>query len=738
MLQISKMETRFQEIVFLFTLALSMSLLVSGLFYLTITPEVAGALLGGFGYKAVSGLFFTFGYGYFLIPFLIIHIGDLILLRCLYLADFLRAKKHIFVIALIDITFLLILSSFLSVWQMYLQLPNTMSLSFGMGGTAGAMIGGNLFSFFGLFGALVTLMLSLFILFITFGIMEVVSFFLLVKEFILSCAIHLARSFRFIFKSLSMLAREFIDGSVSSIEELSPKPLTAGSGEVINVKLKSKPTVLTDHFHVYRSTLDMSVPAAEKSIEESASVELAPAPAVEVAVESSELSVNPQVQELEKPKRKKKLAIKTAAQYVDEKEKEELVAETKEDVKSELPHIQITQYIKRYKKPDLELLDSPAKKTLPTKKEIDEKCKLVEERLHSFGIKGKVVAAHVGVSLTMFEFKPEAGVKLSKISSLADDLALLLGAPSIRLLTPIPGKVTVGIEVPNSVKSPLSFSEVMKSVNTKNMILPIPLGIDVYNEIHYSDITTMPHLLVSGTTGSGKSVFMNNLISSLIFSKSPKELRFLMIDPKMIELSPYNGIPHLLKPVVTDVVEAKNILLWAEKEMDLRYKMFSDMQARNIDSFNKGLKKVGSKKVLEAKLGKKLDWNFQEMPYIVIVIDELADLMLTQGKEVEIPITRIAQKARAAGIHLIMATQRPSAEIVTGLIKTNFPTRISFKVSSAIDSRTILDTSGAEKLLGLGDMLFTSPGKPIDRLQGAYLSEDEVKRLVTFATKNNS
>lgn len=749
MLQISKMETRFQEIVFLLTLAGSMSLLISGVFFLTISPEVASSLLGGLGYKIVSQLMSTFGYGYFLIPFLIIHIGDLILLRCLFLADFLRARKHILLTTSIDAVFLLILSSFLSVWQLYLGLPNTLAMPSGMGGLAGSLVGGNLFSLFGLLGALVSLMLSLFVLFITFGIMEVVSFFFLVKEFLMECAIRLTKSIKFIIQSTSMLIKEFVDGSVVSIDDLRPQAIPAASSstesKVIQSKFKSKPAIITDHFHVYRSSVELN----SSSLNESRELSLTDTQS-EASQELSELVIaEPVVNSSEKSKKKlksvsKKLDTKAVAKVNEDKkikiEADEIKAiENAEAEEGGLPHIQISPYIKRYKKPDVELLDAPSKRSVPPKKEIDEKCKLIEERLQSFGIKGKVVAAHVGVTLTMFEFKPEAGVKLSKISSLADDLALLLGAPSIRLLTPIPGKVTVGIEVPNSTKSGLSFSEVMKaSVNeTKNMALPIPLGMDVYNEIHFADIAAMPHLLISGTTGSGKSVFMNNLISSLAFARSPKELRFLMIDPKMIELSPYNGIPHLLKPVVTDVVEAKNLLLWAEKEMDIRYKMFSDMQARNIDSFNKNLKKLSSKKALEAKLGKKIDWNFQEMPYIVIVIDELADLMLTQGREVEIPITRIAQKARAAGIHLIMATQRPSAEIVTGLIKTNFPTRISFKVSSAVDSRTILDTSGAEKLLGLGDMLFTSPGKPMDRLQGAYLSEDEVKRLVNYVTKNN-
>jgi S-DNA-T family DNA segregation ATPase FtsK/SpoIIIE len=288
----------------------------------------------------------------------------------------------------------------------------------------------------------------------------------------------------------------------------------------------------------------------------------------------------------------------------------------------------------------------------------------------------------------------------------------------------------VGIEVPNSNPDPVSFRDLLETVLSKKKAkLPIAMGENVYGQSVMADIASMPHILVSGTTGSGKSVFINTLICSLLFSKSPKHLRFIMIDPKMIELSPFNGIPHLLRPVITDVTEAKMVLKWAEKEMDRRYKVFAEMGARNLESFNKQIQNSTGKS-LESKLGRKLDWKWETLPQIVVVIDELADLMITQGKEVEIPITRIAQKARAAGIHMVVATQRPSAEIVTGLIKTNFPTRVAFKVSSAIDSRTILDEAGAEKLLGLGDMLYKANGKSTERIQGSFIEEDEVRKIV--------
>ena len=398
-----------------------------------------------------------------------------------------------------------------------------------------------------------------------------------------------------------------------------------------------------------------------------------------------------------------------------------------EDQENQDIPVTIKKWVKSYKKPDINLLSALKKKP----KKVDNQSKNLEECLQNFQISGKVVDFHVGATLTMYEFQPNSGVKVSKITKLSDDLALLLGAKSIRILTPIPGKMTVGIEIPNKNPYTVSFREMVQSMQKSRKQLPLALGLDVYNQPIIENLCDMPHLLVSGTTGSGKSVFINTAINSLLFSNSPKHLRFLMIDPKMIELSPYNGIPHLLHPVITDLTEAKDILCWAEEEMDMRYQKFSDLHSRNIESFNETIKK-GSKKTAQRRAGKEFQWEWAELPYIVIVIDELADLMITQGKLVEFPITRIAQKARACGIHMIMATQRPSAEIVTGLIKTNFPTRIAFKVSSSIDSRTILDRTGAEKLLGNGDMLFMKQGGQIERLQGCFLSEEEVKKINDF------
>ncbi|MEZ4814098.1 MAG: DNA translocase FtsK 4TM domain-containing protein [Bdellovibrionota bacterium] len=439
----------------------------------------------------------------------------------------------------------------------------------------------------------------------------------------------------------------------------------------------------------------------------------------------------------EKPTPKKK-QVKHKLRIAVDNTNPNIVIEDLEDSSEEKlveKEVSVSKWSKTYNFPKASFL-SKSKDTKHKSSASQQKAqsKLVEDCLAGFGLKGNVVAAHCGDRLSMFEFEPEAGVKISKIQSLTNDLALSLGAPSIRILAPIPGKNTIGIEIPNESYGTLSLGNLIEaSLKNKSAVLPFAMGKNVYNEVVVADLNAMPHLLVSGTTGSGKSVFMNCLITSLLYNKSPKDLRFLMIDPKMIELTPYNGIPHLLKPVICDVDESKDALVWAEHEMDRRYQAFADVGARNIDTYNKKIKTV-SKKSLERKLSKKIE-EPEHMPYIVIVIDELADLMITQGKEVEKPITRIAQKARACGIHLILATQRPSAEIVTGLIKTNFPSRIAFKVSSSIDSRTILDTSGAERLLGQGDMLYLPNGKHIERLQGAFVSEDEVSKIVKYISE---
>lgn len=373
--------------------------------------------------------------------------------------------------------------------------------------------------------------------------------------------------------------------------------------------------------------------------------------------------------------------------------------------------------IEDYQLPSLELLaDPPLSRMTPSKDELIAKSRLLEKKLADFDIQGTVTQVYPGPVVAMFEFEPAPGVKINKIVSLSDDLALTLKAMSVRV-SPIPGKSALGIEVPNKMKEPVYLKEILGSTVFQNnpAKLVIALGKDIFGNPVVTKLAKMPHLLVAGATGSGKSVGMNSMILSLLYRANPKEVKMLMIDPKLLELSIYNDIPHLLLPVITtpkDSVEAlKRIVL----EMEYRYKLLAERGSRNIDSFNS-----------------KIESEDEFLPYIVIFIDELADLMLVSKREIEEPIARIAQMARAAGIHMIIATQRPSVDVITGVIKANFPSRISFQVSSKVDSRTILDTMGAEKLLGKGDMLFTTPGHKIMRVHGAYVSEDEISEIVDF------
>ncbi|AIS52467.1 DNA translocase FtsK [Thermoanaerobacter kivui] len=345
-----------------------------------------------------------------------------------------------------------------------------------------------------------------------------------------------------------------------------------------------------------------------------------------------------------------------------------------------------------------------------------EKVRKIEETLQNFGVDAKVIQVTKGPAITRFELQPSAGVKVSRIVSLTDDIALSLAAPSVRIEAPIPGKSAVGIEVPNEKISPVYLREVIDSKKFRNFKsnLAIALGKDIAGNIVIADLAKMPHLLIAGATGSGKSVCINSLIVSLLYKASPQGVKMILIDPKVVELNIYNGIPHLLTPVVTDPKKAAGVLNWAVQEMTKRYTLFAEHGVRDIDSFNEKYK--------ENSLYK-----------IVIIIDELSDLMMVSPAEVEEYIFRLAQMARAAGIHLVIATQRPSVDVITGVIKANIPSRISFAVSSQIDSRTILDMAGAEKLLGKGDMLFNPIGesKPI-RVQGAFISEEEVEAVVNF------
>ncbi len=351
---------------------------------------------------------------------------------------------------------------------------------------------------------------------------------------------------------------------------------------------------------------------------------------------------------------------------------------------------------------------------------------LLEKKLEDFAVQGRVVEVAPGPVVTTFEYEPAPGVKINKIVNLTDDLALAMRATSIRIVAPIPGKAVIGIEVPNTDRQMVKFKEIIaSSVFEKcKSKLTLCLGKDIVGNPVVAELEKMPHLLIAGATGTGKSVALNAMICSLLYKSKPSEVKIIMVDPKRIELSSYDGIPHLITPVVTNPKKATNALFWAVREMERRYELLSEMTARNIKQYNNKV----------AKAEKTVDQETPEkLPYIVIIIDELADLMMLASRDVEVALTRLAQMARAAGIHLILATQRPSVDVLTGIIKANFPTRLTFQVSSRTDSRTIIDTVGAENLLGSGDMLFLPPGTAkLQRIHGAYISENELSQITGF------
>ncbi|MGE4546835.1 MAG: DNA translocase FtsK 4TM domain-containing protein [Desulfurella sp.] len=375
-----------------------------------------------------------------------------------------------------------------------------------------------------------------------------------------------------------------------------------------------------------------------------------------------------------------------------------------------------------YLLPSIELLNDPVHINKEVEEnEILENVKILEEKLRNFGVTGKTVEVRPGPVVTLYEFKPSSGIKISKIANLANDLAMAMKAIAVRIIAPIPGKNVVGIEIPNRQIQTVYMKEILASklfFNSKSP-LTLALGKDIMGNPFIADLAKMPHLLIAGATGAGKSVGLNTMIVSILYKSTPDDIKFVLIDPKMIELSMYDGIPHLLMPPVVDPKQASGALAALVKEMETRYKIMSESGVRNIDGFNE-----------KAKNGV---IDYPPFPYIVVVIDELSDLMMVSSKKVELSIARLAQMARAAGIHLIVATQRPSVDVLTGLIKANFSARISFKVSSKIDSRTILDSQGAEMLLGRGDMLFLQPGTShMMRVHGAYIADDELKSIIDY------
>jgi DNA segregation ATPase FtsK/SpoIIIE, S-DNA-T family len=388
--------------------------------------------------------------------------------------------------------------------------------------------------------------------------------------------------------------------------------------------------------------------------------------------------------------------------------------------------------------PSPDLLSPPPPREVDVgKRELDQMGAKLMESLRTFKVDGDLVGRTTGPVVTQFEVAPAAGVKVRQIATLANDLALAMRAQSIRIVAPIPGKGAVGVEVPNPVAEIVAFRELIESreYQTVRAALPIALGKDLEGRPVIDDLAKMPHLLIAGATGSGKSVCVNTIITSLIYRHTPKTLWFLMVDPKMVELSVYNALPHLRHPVVTDNRDAAKVLKWAQMEMQRRYELLAANGCRNVQDFNRRIDDGAALKRPVAPDVAFEDQTYTEgkLPYIVCVIDELADLMMTVQAEVETPLAMLAQKARAIGIHLILATQRPSVNVITGLIKANFPSRIAFRVASQVDSRTIIDGMGAESLLGNGDMLFIPPGKSEPaRLQGAYISGEDTERLLKW------
>ena len=383
-----------------------------------------------------------------------------------------------------------------------------------------------------------------------------------------------------------------------------------------------------------------------------------------------------------------------------------------------------------YTLPSDELLEPAEKRVHADKHEIEENARLLKETLADFGVRGEINNVNVGPTITQYEFKPAAGVRVTKIVNLADDLALSLAASDIRIEAPIPNKSAVGIEVPNAHRRTVKFKEVIASDAFKKAEskLSFALGKDISGHAMVADLAKMPHLLIAGATGAGKSVCLNALITSILFKAKPNEVKFILVDPKKVELSHYANIPHLLAPVVTDVKKAAATLKWVVKEMERRYDIFAETGSRDLVTYNQ--------KYIKAEAMNEPDHPYEFLPQIVVIIDELADLMMIAPADVEDSICRLAQLARAAGIHLVIATQRPSVDIITGLIKANIPSRIAFAVSSQIDSRTILDMGGAEKLLGNGDMLYFPRGyaKPV-RIQGVYVTDDEIASVIAYVKR---
>ena len=454
-----------------------------------------------------------------------------------------------------------------------------------------------------------------------------------------------------------------------------------------------------------------------------------------VKIKEDDVETGPEKLENNKQKTPNIIESKLDEKAQDKKSNQDVVFKQSEIKEVESSNQEVLKSTPKAQMPSTQLLDRALDdgESL-TKDELNELAVLLENKLEEFGIIAEVESVLPGPVVTRFEIQPAPGTKASKITNIAQDIARSLSVSSVRVVEVIEGKSVVGIEIPNTNRKMVRLTEILSSSEFKNSSsnLSLALGKDIAGEPIVVDLAKMPHLLVAGTTGSGKSVGINAMLLSLLFKSDPKDVRLILIDPKMLELSVYDGIPHLLTPVITDMTDASNGLRWCVVEMDRRYKLMSMMGVRNLAGYNKKIKEAANngKQILNP-LKEDVEEYLEELPSIVVVVDEFADMMMLVGKKVEHLIARIAQKARAAGIHLILATQRPSVDVITGLIKANVPTRIGFQVSSKIDSRTILDQGGAEQLLGYGDMLYLPPGVGVPiRVHGAFVGDDEVHRVV--------
>ncbi len=427
----------------------------------------------------------------------------------------------------------------------------------------------------------------------------------------------------------------------------------------------------------------------------------------------------------DEPKEEHKLVISSFDELKQPEKQEEAVVVPEDDIEIIMP--EEYEENKEYKLPSIELLSKPKKKNLNVNKsKINETANVLKEVFHDFNIEGHVVTAHVGPAVTQYEMEIKAGTKLSKILGIHREIALALAAKDVRIQAPIPGKKTVGVEIPNAQTAMVSVREILETIKPEDddKKLLVTFGQDIMGNPVTWQINKTPHMLVAGSTGSGKSVCINSLIVSMLMRTKPDEVKLVLVDPKKVELSMYNGVPHLLAPVVTDARKANIALKKIVVEMERRYDLFESSGTKNIEGYNK---------LVDKKNEEDPNCNMKRLPFIVVIIDELADLMMVAAKEVEDSIMRITQMARAAGIHLIVATQRPSTDVITGVVKANIPTRVAFAVSSQIDSRTILDMVGAEKLLGKGDMLFLPQGENVPiRVQGTFISDDEIKAVVDW------